>query len=57
MTLLQLLELVVIVILTISLARTLASNNSYTHSETRSQKAPIVVARAVSIRKYFRRRL
>lgn len=57
MTLLVLLELVVIVVLTIGLARTLVSYNLRNHSETRFQKAPIVVAKAASTRKYFRRYL
>jgi hypothetical protein len=57
MTVLVLIELLVIVVLAIGLARALASNNSRNHSETRFQKAPIIVARAVSIRKYFRRHL
>ena len=57
MTLLKLLELLVVVILTISLARTLVSYNSHNQSGTRFQKAPIVVARAASTRKYFRRHL
>jgi hypothetical protein len=57
MTLLVLIELLVIVILTISLARALASDNHRSQSETRFKKAPIVVARAASTRKYFRRHL
>jgi len=57
MTILVLMELLVIVFLTISLARTVASYNSRSHSKTRFQKAPIVVARAASIRKYYRRHL
>jgi hypothetical protein len=57
MTLLIVIELLVIVILTISLARALASDNHRSQSETRFKKAPIVVARAASTRKYFRRHL
>jgi hypothetical protein len=57
MTLLVSIELLVIVVLTISLARALASENPRSQSESRFQKAPIVVARAASTRKYFRRHL
>jgi hypothetical protein len=57
MTLLVLIELLVIVVLTVSLLRALASDNIRTPSETRFQKAPIVVAKAASTRKYFRRHL
>jgi len=57
MTVLVLIELLVIVVLTISLVRALARHTLHNQSETRFQRAPIVVARAASTRKYFRRHL
>lgn len=57
MTFLILFELLVIVVLAIGLARALTGNNPRKNSETRFRKAPIVVARAASTRKYFRRHL
>lgn len=57
MTFLVFVALLVIAILAIGLGRELASYSSNNRSWTRLQKAPIVVAKATSVRKYFRRHL
>jgi hypothetical protein len=57
MTLLVLIELLVIVVLTVGLVRAFTGYHDRSNSETRFQKAPIIVARAASTRKYFRRHL
>ena len=57
MTFLVFVALLVIAILAIGLARELASYSSNKRCETRPQNVPIVVAKATSVRRYFRRRL
>ena len=57
MTFLVFVALLVIAILAIGLGRELASYSSNKRLEARLQKVPIVVAKATSVRRYFRRRL
>jgi hypothetical protein len=57
MTFLGFIALLVIAILVVGLIREIAGYTSRGPSGTRFQKAPIIVAKATSTRKYFRRYL
>jgi hypothetical protein len=57
MTFLMFIALLVIAALAIGLVRELASYSSNNRSGISSQKVPIAVAKATSVRRYFRRQL